>query len=328
MTGVVMKREVSGGAGVGLAVASAASFGTSGALAASLMNSGWSPGTAVTARVLLAAVILTGPALAQLWRQRAGLRRGASVITMYGLVAVAGAQLCYFNAIQHLPVAVALLLEYSGALLVVLWMWVRSGERPRKLTVAGGLLALLGLVLVLDLAGNIQLNLVGVAWGLGAAVGLAMYFVVSASTDNALPPLVVAWGGLTVGGIALLVAGVFGALPFTMSTDDVVLIGTQVSWLVPVVGLSLVAAAVAYVAGIVAARVLGAKVASFVGLTEVLFAVVFAWLLLGQVLTPDQLAGGVLVVAGIALVRVDELGGEVANSMVLPQPGAEVTAVR
>ncbi len=110
-----------------------------------------------------------------------------------------------------------------------------------------------------------------------------------------------------------------------MSTDDVVLIGTRVSWLVPVVGLSLVAAAVAYVAGIVAARVLGAKVASFVGLTEVLFAVVFTWLLLGQVLTPDQLVGGLFVLAGIALVRVDELGGEVANSIVLPQRGTDVT---
>ena len=303
-----MQRELSGGAGVVLAVVSAAAFGTSGALAASLMDAGWTPGAAVTARVLLAAVMLTGPALAQLRGQRARLGRGARVVTLYGLAAVAGAQLCYFNAIGHLPVAVALLLEYSGALLVVLWLWVRSGQRPRKLTVGGGLLALAGLVLVLDLAGNIQLNLVGVAWGFGAAVGLAVYFVVSAGTDDALPPLVVAWGGLAVGGTALLLAGVAGVLPWGTSTADVLLLGTRVSWLVPVVGLSLVAAAVAYVAGILAARTLGAKVASFVGLTEVLFAVAFTWLLLGQVLTPAQLAGGLLVLAGIALVRVDELG--------------------
>ncbi len=47
--------------------------------------------------------------------------------------------------------------------------------------------------------------------------------------------------------------------------------------------------------------------ASFVGLTEVLFAVLFAWLLLGQVPAAVQFAGGVLVVAGVALVRIDEL---------------------
>jgi len=44
-------------------------------------------------------------------------------------------------------------------------------------------------------------------------------------------------------------------------------------------------------------------------LTEVLFAVLFAWLLLGQRLEVVQLAGGLLVVAGIALVRLDEVRG-------------------
>jgi len=148
---------------------------------------------------------------------------------------------------------------------------------------------------------------VGVLWGLGAAVGLATYFILSAGNDDALPPLVVAWGGLTVGAVVLLVAGGVGVLPMAATTGDVLLLDAQVSWLVPVLGLALVAAVVAYVSGIVAARLLGAKVASFVGLTEVLFAVIFAWVLVGQSLGVVQLIGGALVVAGIALVRVDEL---------------------
>ena len=116
-------------------------------------------------------------------------------------------------------------------------------------------------------------------------------------------------GGMTVGALALLLLGAVGALPMAANTDDVDLAGHQVSWLVPVLGLSFIAAALAYVLGISATRRLGSKLASFVGLTEVLFAVLFAWLLLGQVLTPAQLVGGVLVVAGILLVRVDELRG-------------------
>lgn len=258
-------------------------------------------------RVVVAMVVLAVPALLQLRGNLGRLRRGAGTMLFYGVAAVAGAQLCYFNAVQHLPVAVALLLEYSGALLVVLWMWARRGQRPRALTVGGGALSLVGLVLVLDLVGNLTLEPVGVLWGLGAAVGLATYFVLSAETDDALPPLVVAWGGLAVGGAVLLLAAASGLMPFAVTTGDVTLLDTPVSWLVPVLGLSLVGAVVAYVAGIVAARTLGAKVASFVGLTEVLFAVAFAWLLLGQVLTPAQLAGGLLVVGGVALVRVDEL---------------------
>ena len=66
-------------------------------------------------------------------------------------------------------------------------------------------------------------------------------------------------------------------------------------------------AAIAYCAGIGAARRLGATLSSFVGLTEVLFAVVFAWLLLDQVPAPVQVLGGAVVLAGVALVRLDEL---------------------
>jgi len=227
-------------------------------------------------------------------------------VAVYGTVAVAGAQLCYFNAVHHLPVAIALMLEYSGILLVVAWMWARHGHRPGRLTAVGGLTAVVGLVLVLDLLGHHRVDPAGVVWGLGAAVGLAAYFVISSGTDIDLPPLVVAWSGLVVGGLALLLAGAVGALPLAAPLGDVTLASTRVSWLVPVLGMSLVAAAVAYVAGILGARRLGARVASFVGLTEVLFAVLFAWLLLGQTPGPLQLGGGVLVVAGIALVRLDE----------------------
>jgi drug/metabolite transporter (DMT)-like permease len=59
--------------------------------------------------------------------------------------------------------------------------------------------------------------------------------------------------------------------------------------------------------GIGAARRLGAKVASFVGLTEVLFAVLFAWLVLAELPSPVQLLGGLFIVAGVAMVRLDEL---------------------
>jgi drug/metabolite transporter (DMT)-like permease len=297
------------GAGLGFALLSAAAFGTSGTFAASLLAAGWTPGAAVTVRVAVAALVLTVPALLQMRGRTVLLLRGSRALTVYGVAAVAGAQLCYFNAVQHLSVAVALLLEYSGALLVVLWLWVRRGQQPRRLTVVGAAVAVVGLALVLEILGNAELDPIGVLWGLGAAVGLAVYFVMSAGSHETLPPLVIAWGGLTVGAGVLLLAGAVGALPMAASRADVTLLDAQVSWLVPVLGLALVAAVVAYVTGIVAARKLGAKVASFVGLTEVLFAVVIAWVLLGQSLGALQLLGGALVVAGIALVRVDELRG-------------------
>ena len=86
-------------AGLTLAVLSAATFGTSGAFASSLIDAGWSPAAAVITRVAVAAAVLTVPALVQLRGRWSLLRRGAGRAAAYGLVAVAGCQLFYFNAI-------------------------------------------------------------------------------------------------------------------------------------------------------------------------------------------------------------------------------------
>ena len=305
-------------AGLGVALVSAATFGTSGAFAASLLEAGWTPGAAVTVRVGLAALVLTVPALLQLRGRWSTLRRSSRSVLVYGLVAVAGTQLCFFTAVTRLSVGVALLLEYSAALLVVAWLWLRHHQRPRRLTLAGSLVAVVGLALVLDLAGDQRLDPVGVLWGLAAAAGLAVYFVLAAAADDPLPPLVMVWGGLGVGALALLAAAATGLLALRAPLTDVALLGGRVSWLVPVLALSLVAAVVAYVTGVRAARLLGARLASFVGLTEVLFAVAFAWLLVGQVPGPVQVVGGALVLAGVALVRIDELRGP--RPVAAPEP--------
>lgn len=310
-----------GTVGLGLAVLSAGTFGTSGSFAASLMASGWSPAAAVTVRVGLAALLLTVPALVQLRGRWHLLRRSASMIVAYGVFAVGGAQLFYFNAVEHLSIAVALLLEYSGTLLVVGWVWLRHGQRPRRLTIAGAAVAIAGLTLVLDVAGSQHVDAVGVLWGLAAAGGLAAYFVISSHSDVHLPPIVMAWAGLSVGTIVLLVAGLAGAVSIDASTTDADFNGHHVTWLVPVIGLSLIAAVIAYAAGIGAARRLGARLASFVGLAEVLFAVLFAWLLLDQRPSLVQGIGGLVVLAGIALVKADEREDDAE-----PTPEAELAA--
>ena len=61
-------RTVDNKAGLGLALVSAATFGTSGSFASSLLTAGWSAGAAVTVRVVIAAVALTIPALFALRR--------------------------------------------------------------------------------------------------------------------------------------------------------------------------------------------------------------------------------------------------------------------
>ncbi len=311
------------GAGLALALLSAATFGTSGTFGSALIEAGWSPAAAVTARISLSALLLTVPAALQLRGRWALLRRDAVPVAMFGLIAVAGCQLFYFSAIQRLPVGVALLLEYLGVLLVVGWLWLRHGQRPRRRTVAGTVAALAGLALVLGVTGHVRIDPLGVMWGLLAAVGLAIYFLISAATGQAprntstgrtgqappepLPPIAMTWAAMCTGTAALALLGWAGLVPLTVRTGPVTVLNHRVSWVLPVVGLALISSVVPYVAGIGAARRLGAKLASFAGLAEVLFAIVFAWLLLGQLPTTMQIIGGVFILAGVALVRLDEL---------------------
>ena len=307
-------RAATGSAGLALAVLSAATFSTSGTFASALHGAGWSPGTAVLARVGVAAVILTVPAVIQLRGRWPLLRRNARSVAAYSLLAIAAPQLCFFNAVARIPVGIALLLEYLGVVLVVGWLWLRHGQRPRRLTVAGGTVAIAGLAMVLDLAGPGGINPVGVMWALLGAVGLASFFLLSAGGEREpLPPIVMAWAGMCVGAAALAALGLAGVLPVTATTGDVEFLHHQVSWIVPVLGLSLVASVISYVTGIGASRRLGAKLASFVGLAEVLSAILFAWLLLGQLPSAVQFVGGAFILAGVTLVRVDELGATPAG---------------
>jgi len=294
-------------AGLALAVLSAGTFGISGIFASALLSSGWSPAAAAIARLAGSAILLAGPAVVQLRGRWALLRREAGRVLIFGLVVIAGGQLFYFNAIKSLPIGIAVLLEYFGVVLIVGWLWAVRGQRPGRLTVAGVVTAIAGLALLADLAGSAQLSPVGIMWGMLEAVGLAVYFLLSAAVGEAvLPPLVLAWGGLCVGTAFLAVAGGTGMLHVTATAGDVELLHRHLSWIVPVLELSLVSTVIAYVAGIAAARRLGAKLASFIGMAEVFFAVLYAWLLLGQMPSATEFAGGAFMLAGVILVRVDE----------------------
>ena len=236
------------------------------------------------------------------------LRRNAGVVLVYGVLAVAGAQFCYFSAVQHMQVGPALLIEYTAPATVVVWLWLRHGQRPGAVTLLGAVLAAAGLVLVLDLLSGADLSVVGVAWALAAMVGAAAYFVISADEDNGLPPMVLAAAGLVLGTAVLGALGLVGLLPMRGSTASVTYAGATVAWWLPLLVLGVVTAAIAYTSGIAAGRRLGSRLASFVALLEVVAGVVFAWLLLGELPRPIQLLGGVVILAGVVMVKLDERG--------------------
>jgi drug/metabolite transporter (DMT)-like permease len=174
--------------------------------------------------------------------------------------------------------------------------------------VLGAVLGAAGLVLVLDLLSGVEVDPVGLVWALGAMLGAATYFVLSSTGEgeDSLPPTVLAGAGLVIGAVVLLGAGLLGVVPLAVSSAPVHFAAVDAPWWVVLGGLGVVTAAIAYVTGIAATRRLGSRLASFVALLEVVAAIVFAWLLLDELPGAVQVAGGALVLLGIAVVKLGE----------------------
>lgn len=315
--------------GLPLALVSAAAFATSGVFGKALFQAGWTPAAAITARIGVAALALGVPAALAMRGRWHLLRRNLRTVALYGMTGVTGCQLFYFLAVERLSVGVALLLEYLSPVLLVLLSWVTTRRAPHPLTVGGTVAAMGGLALVLDVFGGVRLDPVGVAFGLAAAVCSAAYFLLAARDhDDALPPLALTGFGMIAGLVPVVLVSALQVLPFRWAATQVPLAGANVSVLVPILGMGVLAAAFAYATGVVSARHLGPRIASFVALSEVLFAVLFAWLFLGELPGPLQLAGGVLILLGVILVRLGAT--EPAAADVHPGPEAEsaIDAVR
>jgi drug/metabolite transporter (DMT)-like permease len=308
--------------GLMFAVGSALSFGMSGPLAKALMDAGWSPTGAVTARMIVGALAM---AIFATFARPGWVREAITyrkMVIAYGIFPIAGAQLCYYNAVAHLSVGVALLLEYTAPVLVVGWLWATTRRRPTNLTLAGVALAVAGIMLVLNVFAGAHINAAGVGWGLAAS-----YFMLSdkvgaeGDDDASLNPITLAAGGLIVGAATTGGLGVSGVMPLTFTTNDTVVAGWTMSWIVPVVALGVITTAIAYTLGIMGISRLRPRFASLVGLSEVLFAVLAAWLLLGQAITLSQAVGGAVVLAGLALARQGDRSEKV-DSATWPDAGA------
>ena len=288
--------------GLVVGLLAALGFSTSGPVVKPLLEAGWTPGGAMMVRLSLGALLLLGPALHALGGRYHLLRDEWRVLAVFGVLSVGCGSTMYYLAVDRLPVAVALLVEYTAPLLLLALAWVRTRRAPSGAVLAGAALAAGGLVLVLDVAGTVHLDPLGLLFASVAAVGNASYWAVTAR-PLAVPPVTLAGAGMVIGAATVGLLGITGVLPFAMPATQVVVLGRHLSWLVPALLVGTVPTAVAFGISAISVRMLGERVASFVALAEVLFAVVLAWLLLGEAPLPVQVVGAGLVVAGVALVR-------------------------
>jgi drug/metabolite transporter (DMT)-like permease len=287
--------------GAAMVVLASALFAVNGTVSKLILRAGMDAPRLTTLRAtgavlgLLLITLCTGTGRARLRVSRAEL----PLLIGYGLAGFFLVPMLYFIGISRLPVGVSLLFEYTAPLLVALW--ARFGQhQPVKSRLWLGLaLSLLGLAAVARIwhTGAGRLDPVGVAAALGAAGLLAFYYVLGArgiAQRDALSLTSWAFGVAAVAGMLVrpwwsfpygLFARRSDGVPIALLALYLICCGSIASYL-------LIAAAL---------RHLPPTSVGILGMVEPVIASAVAWLALDERLTPAQLGGGVLILAGVAL---------------------------
>ena len=213
-------------------------------------------------------------------------------------VLIAIQSVCLYSAVARLPVALALLVFNSFPLMAALWARLLYGHRPERALLMAMPVILLGLVLALDV--------LGAASGLGAAgqwreIGAGVAFAVGASVTFGLALVLTQHeaGGLDGRLRTVATMAMVGVLAGTvvLVRGGPALPDAPAGWW----GLGLLT--LLYGTGItllftVLPR-LGVVGNSAIMNVEPVFALILAWLILGQAVAPVQLLGALIVVGAV-----------------------------
>jgi len=231
-------------------------------------------------------------------------RREIPTLIFYGVFGYAMVQLGYFIGISRgVPLSLVLIIEFTAPIWIVLWIkFVRKSVVAKDMWVAIAL-SLLGLIMVAKVWLGFSFDLIGTFGALGAALALAVYFLMSQSqgTKRSAQAMVV-WG--------MGVAGLFWSLvlpiwnfPTEIFTTEINLQGrfsdfSAPGWLL-IAYIIVFGTMVPYLFVVGGIRRLSASTSSVIGMLEPVIAGVFAWIWLSQSWSAIQLAGGAIVLIGI-----------------------------
>lgn len=298
--------------GVAYVVLAAVFFSVNASMSKVALEAGLDPSVLAALRSTGAALILLVAVAVIAPRQlRIGLRELPFLLVL-GVAGGALVQWLYFTAIDRLPVGIALLLEFTAPAMVALFSWAVLRQRIRRQTWLGIGVALIGLALVAQVWTDIGLDAVGVLAGFGAAACLASYYLVGSRMSGSRDSL-----SLTFFMFAF--AALFWAVAQPWWTVDLAPLGRETSLLgvfdtvsVPawstVLWIVVFGTIVAYGLNLAALRHISPTACGVIGMSEPVGSAVVAWAWLGQNLTAAQMAGGLIVLAGIAVAEVGGTG--------------------
>ena len=239
-------------------------------------------------------------------RLRVG-RRELAFLAVFGVVGVASVQWLYFVAIDHLPIGIALLIEFTAPLFVALFARFVYRAHVRRRIWAACTLCIVGLSIVVELWSGVGYSTIGIAAAFGGALALTAYMLMAEHERRRRDPVSLSFYGFVFAALFWALVQPLWSFPWAVLDDRVSLQGnlsdrTAPVWVL-VTFVVVVGTMITFSLLTGALRHIPATRASIVATLEPVVATVVAWLWLGESFGLSQLVGGAVVLGGIILAQ-------------------------
>jgi drug/metabolite transporter (DMT)-like permease len=295
-------------------------FGLNGVVIKILMDGTGLTGFQVTQFRVAGAALLMGATMFVIDRSALRLSRKRIVPIIAMGIAVASLQATYAIAVHILPVGIALLLEYTATLAVALIAYFVFKEHVKaRIWIAIGLV-LAGLVVVAEIW-NTTLDPIGVVWALLASASLTAYFILGERQTGTMHPMAVGFWTMVVATIFWAFLSGWWTIDPLIFIDNIPLTAdpagiTGPAWVLMAVNI-VVGTFFSFALSLFAISRLKATRAGIVATSEILFAFLFAFVLLGETLNVGQIIGATVVLIGIVIAQTARDGHAVEADLAL-----------
>lgn len=242
------------------------------------------------------------------------VRKGASLRTTraelpwlaaYGVIGFAAVQVGYFIAIARMPISIALIIEFTAPIWIVLFIrFVLKKFVPPMMWVSLGL-GFSGLLLVGQVWRGLTLNGIGIIAAFVDAFALATYFLLGEKLVARRSADTLTVWGLGIATLVWTVITPVWSFPTGILRQNVNLLGRFRNHSLPgwvlILWIIIMGTILPYLLLLNGLKALSASTSSVIGMLEPVLAGGFAWWWLNEILSPFQLIGGAVVIAGIIL---------------------------
>lgn len=301
-----MNRVANRRAGIGATAVSLAAlmFGLNASTVKVILATGISPELLVLFRATFTAVVAGFILLLTNRKAFKVAKKDIPLLIVYGIIGIAMMQWSYSNAVSRLPIAVALLIEYTAIVIVPLVALILFKEKIKARLWVGIAAVLVGLGIVSNIWDS-HLDPIGVAWAVMAAICVSVYFLIGEHTQRKRDAMSTLFYTFAIAAVFWAIINIINPSNIPDINKIVSLSGNlaDVMWptWVALLWLGIMGSFVPMLLDYIALGNLSATAVGIIATAETVFASAFAWVWLGESMTTLGVIGGLIVVAGIVL---------------------------